>query len=128
MRRLRRVFDLKAAKYGLTLSRVRVLRFLEQNSGVSQLELAGHLQIEAPTVKRQIDALVAAGLIHRGPVKDSGRGKGLYLTQKAQSQGYAEFSRDARKKILAGVSEADLAIFHQVLLQMSQNIEELERE
>lgn len=128
MRRLRRTYDLKAAQHGLTLSRVRVLRHLEDHEGVTQVQLAAQLQIEAPTLKRQIDALVAAGLVERGTVPGGGRGKGLYLTDVARRHAYAKFSREARIRLLAGVSDSDLVAFNKVFQQIGKNIEELDQE
>lgn len=128
VRRLRRIYDLKAAAHGLTLSRVRVLRVLVERPGLSQLDLAQALHIEPPTLKRQLDALVAAGLVSRGPVAGGGRGKGHYLTDLARDSAYADFARRARAQILEGVSAEDLAAFGKVLRQIGANIEDLERE
>ena len=59
MRTLRRSYDRRARDVGLTLSRARALTTLAHHDGITQTELAAELAIEAPTLKRQIDALAA---------------------------------------------------------------------
>ena len=128
MRRLRRIYDLKAAAHGLTLARLRVLRALRDRPGLSQLELAQDLQIEAPTLKRQIDALIAADLVARGEVASGGRGKGLYLTKAALAHEIYEFTNRARAQLLADIDEAELAVFTATLRKIGRNIDRLEQE
>ena len=57
MRDLRRSYDRQAQAVGLTLSRARALTMLARHEGATQAELAALLDIEPPTLKRQIDAL-----------------------------------------------------------------------
>ncbi|MDN5568675.1 MAG: MarR family transcriptional regulator, partial [Paracoccus sp. (in: a-proteobacteria)] len=77
MRDLRRSYDRRAQNMGLTLSRAKALTTLARNEGITQTELAADLAIEAPTLKRQIDALVADGFIQRRPLKSDARKNAL---------------------------------------------------
>ncbi|MFC0281341.1 MarR family winged helix-turn-helix transcriptional regulator [Falsigemmobacter intermedius] len=125
-RRLRTIYDRRAAEHGLTLARVRVLLCLRDREGLTQLELAQALQIEAPTLKRQIDALVRDGYLERRPLPAGGRGKGLYLTPFGQTHALTEFSRKTRQTLLEGVSGEDLDVFQAVLQRLHLNIDRLE--
>lgn len=128
MRRLRTIYDRLAAKHDLTLSRVRVLLRLADKEGITQHELAQSLQIEAPTLKRQIDALVAGGFIERRPIPGEGRGQPLFLTDYAKSHSVTEFSKTVRQHLLAGVSNDELKIFQSVLNRINSNLDRLENE
>lgn len=128
MRRLRTIYDRLAAQHGLTLARVRVLLRLGDREGMTQQELAQVLQIEAPTLKRQIDALVAAGFIERRFVSGEGRAQPLFLTEFAKAHSVTEFSKTVRNRLLEGVSPEELEIFQSVLNRINRNLDEIEEE
>lgn len=126
-RRLRTIYDRRAAGHGLTLARARVLLGLRDREGISQIELAQILQIKAPTLKRQVDALVRDGYLERRDMPLGGRARALYLTDFARTHAMTEFSQTTRQLLLDGVSEADLAVFEQVLARLHKNIDRLEQ-
>lgn len=128
MRRLRSIVDKRAAAHGLTLARLRVLLRLSASEGLSQVELAQALQIEPPTLKRQIDALVRDGFIERQSIPGGGRAMALYLTDYARGHELTEFGRSTRHRLFEGVSPADLDTFEAVLRHINANIDRLERE
>lgn len=126
MRRLRTVYDSFAARHGLTLSRVRVLTTLSKMEGATQVELSQALQIEAPTLKRQIDALVSAGFIERRALEGDVRKRALHLTEIAHRSEINALICKGRLQLFEGVTPEDLETFSRVLGQISENITRIE--
>ena len=58
-RAIRAGFELRVRAQGLTYARARLLAVIGHNQGASQAEMAQLLEIETPTLKRQLDALEA---------------------------------------------------------------------
>ena len=122
MRDLRRAYDQRAAAVGLTMSRLRVLVALSRNEGCTQAELAAILQIEVPTLKRQIDALETQGFLTRSPIAGDERKRALSLTDRARAIAVTKFAAKARQDIFSGMTEAEIAAFHRGLLQIEDNL------
>lgn len=127
MRDMRRSYDRRARDMGLTLSRARVLTTLARNEGITQTELAADLAIESPTLKRQIDALVADGFILRAPLEGDGRKNALFLTDRGRDAEIVEFTMRLRREILKGIRDRDLDQATGVLHQITRNIQDLDR-
>lgn len=125
MRTLRRNYDECARDMGLTMSRARVLSQLSRREGLTQTELAAALDIETPTLKRQIDALQADGFVQRRPIQGDARKNALFLTDKGRDSQITEFSRTLRRDVIAGIDPKDLARAQLVLDQLAVNIAKL---
>ncbi|MFC3167431.1 MULTISPECIES: MarR family winged helix-turn-helix transcriptional regulator [Paracoccus] len=128
MRVLRRSYDARAEAVGLTLSRARALTTLSRMDGATQADLAAALDIEAPTLKRQIDALERAGFVERRPAEGDGRKNALFLTARGRDSGIVDFTRRMRAELVAGIPPADLAVAQSVLDRIADNIARLDRE
>lgn len=128
MRGLRRSYDAQAKAMGLTLSRARALTTLSRMDGVAQADLAAALAIEAPTLKRQIDALERAGFVERRPATDDGRKNALFLTDRGRDSAIVDFTRRMRAELVAGIPPEDLAVAQSVLDRIAANIARLDRE
>ena len=128
MRLLRRSYDARAQAMGLTLSRTRALTTLSRMDGATQADLAAALEIEAPTLKRQIDALERAGFVERRPATGDGRKNALFLTARGRDSGIVDFTRRMRADLVAGIPEGDLAVAQSVLDRIAANIARLDRE
>ena len=128
MRLLRRSYDARAQAMGLTLSRARALTTLSRMDGATQAELAAALEIEAPTLKRQIDALERAGFVERRPAESDGRKNALFLTARGRDSGIVDFTRRMRAELVAGIPDGDLAVAQSVLDRIAANIARLDRE
>lgn len=128
MRGLRRSYDAQAEAMGLTLSRARALTTLSRMDGVAQADLAAALAIEAPTLKRQIDALERAGFVERRPATDDGRKNALFLTDRGRDSAIVDFTRRMRAELVAGIPPEDLAVAQSVLDRIAANIARLDRE
>lgn len=127
MRDLRRSYDAQAGAVGLTLSRARVLTTLSRMDGAAQAELAAALDIEAPTLKRQLDALERAGFVERRPARGDGRKNALFLTERGRDSAVVDFTRRMRAELVAGIPPEDLAVAQSVLDRMAANIAGLDQ-
>lgn len=127
IRALRRSYDTRARAIGLTLSRARALTALAGREGVTQSELAAELAIEAPSLKRQIDALVADGFVARQPQEDDGRKNALVLTPRGRDSAIVDFTARLRREVLAGIPPKELEVAARVLKQIALNLEKTDR-
>lgn len=128
MRDLRRNYDTRAEAVGMTMSRARALTTLSRMEGITQTTLAAELGIEAPTLKRQIDALESAGFVARRPLEGDARKNALFLTDKGRNSGIVDFTRRLRADLVSGISEDDLARTKAVLDRIAENVDRLARE
>lgn len=121
MRELRRNYDAGASELGLTMARARVLTTLAGMEGASQAELAQALQIEAPTLKRQLDGLEQLGFVERRGMEGDARKRALFLTDKARDSGISRFVLAVRAELFEGIDEADRAALDRALARMAEN-------
>ncbi|WP_126976091.1 MarR family winged helix-turn-helix transcriptional regulator [Frigidibacter oleivorans] len=121
LRELRRQYDTTAAEMGLTMSRARVLTTLARMEGATQAELAQELGIEAPTLKRQIDALDQDGFIERRGLDGDARKRALFLTDRGRSAEVTRFVERIRAEVLADISDEDQERTRQVLERIARN-------
>ncbi|MBC9248466.1 MarR family transcriptional regulator [Paracoccus sp. 11-3] len=128
MRELRRNYDARAKDMGLTMSRARALTTLAGMEGTTQTALAAKLEIETPTLKRQLDALEASGFVERRPLECDARKNALFLTPQAHDSGIVEFTRRLRAEVLEGIGRDDLDRTQQVLERMLGNVARLTRD
>ncbi|WP_265502072.1 MarR family winged helix-turn-helix transcriptional regulator [Paracoccus beibuensis] len=127
MRDLRRSYDRQAQAVGLTLSRARALTTLARNEGATQAELAALLDIEPPTLKRQVDALVADGFVERRPLEGDARKSALFLTERGRDSAIVDFTQRLRRELLADIPAGDLQAAGTVLDRLAQNVSRLDR-
>ena len=122
MRDLRREYDQAAQDIGLTMARARIIVTLNREQGMTQAALAARLGIEAPTLKRQLDALAADGFVERRPIHGDARKNAVFLTERGRDSQIVAFSRAFRHQVVAGIDPADLATARRVLDAMAANI------
>ena len=125
MRELRTHYDARAQEVGLTLSRARVVSELARREGATQAELACALRIEAPALKRQIDALEAAGFIERRALDGDARKRALHLTDKARSSRITCFLERVRDDLMEGISADDQDATRRTLERIALNATKL---
>ncbi|MBE2275325.1 MAG: MarR family transcriptional regulator [Rhodobacteraceae bacterium] len=121
MRELRRHYDQSATKLGLTMSRARVITTLARHEGLTQAELAAALAIEAPTLKRQIDALEAQGLVERRGMDGDARKRALFLTESGRSLRIGPFMQKAREQLFDGIPAEEQARLAVALNRIADN-------
>jgi len=123
-RLMRRDFDGRVRALGLTLAQWRALANLARFEGCSNVQLADQLEIKPITLTRQIDKLVAAGLVRREADTEDRRVVRLYLTEQAQP--VLKIMRDkaleTRSKTLSGVDQAEYELVFDILQRMKENL------
>lgn len=83
-RLMRRDFDRRARRLGLSRAQWSVLAHLARNEGVKQAELADVLDVQPITLARQIDRLERSGLVRRCADPEDRRVRRLYLSDCAR--------------------------------------------
>ena len=127
-RLMRKQFDRRAQRFGLTRAQWRALKRVHHGEGITQNELAEFLEMEPIAVGRVIDRLQKAGFVERRADPNDRRAWRLFLTDRAHavvddmdliSNG---LFRDAQK----GISAADLKTMMSVLGRMKENLNALD--
>ncbi|AGT07405.1 MarR family winged helix-turn-helix transcriptional regulator [Paracoccus aminophilus] len=122
---MRGLFDNRAQDMGLTYARARLLVTIARQEGATQTELANLLQIETPTLKRQLDALEEMQLAERRPSPGDARKYTIYLTGKARLARLVRFREEIEASVFEGISAEDIETTREVLARMSANAERL---
>ena len=122
---MRTLFDSRARDMGLTYARARLLATISRNEGATQTELAGLLQIETPTLKRQLDALEEMRLAERRPAKGDARKYTIFLTGPARVASIVRFREETEAELFAGIEPKDIEATRRVLAKMAENAERL---
>jgi MarR family transcriptional regulator, transcriptional regulator for hemolysin len=127
-RQLRKHFDRRATRLELTRAQWRALKATSRQEGLSQAELAEHLDMEAIPVGRVIDRLEKTGFVERRSDPADRRRWRLYLTPKAYAVvGEMEvIATDLREDALRGVERNDLDALMRVLGQIKENLAALD--
>jgi DNA-binding MarR family transcriptional regulator len=123
-RLLRRNFDKRAQKIGLSRAQWQVLAWLKHNEGISQTQLAELLEMSPMTLVRLIDRLEMNGLVQRRPHPTDRRVYQLFLA------GHAHPSLDrlwtmgaeTRGEALAGIPPQTEALLIEALARIRRNL------
>lgn len=121
LREMRRHYDVSAQAMGLTMARARVISMLAKMEGATQSELAAAIGIEAPTLKRQIDALETDGFLERRGLEGDARKRALFLTPKARSSQISNYVATVRSEILDGISPEEQRSIRAALERIADN-------
>ncbi|MDN3712488.1 MarR family transcriptional regulator [Paracoccus cavernae] len=125
---MRGLFDQRAQEMGLTYARARLLATISRNEGATQTELAALLQIETPTLKRQLDALEAMKLAERRPSPVDARKYTIFLTGPARLVSIVRFREEIEAEMFEGIDTADIEATRRVLARMAENAEKIARQ
>ena len=123
-RLLRRRFDARARRIGVSRAQWQVLISLARNEGINQSGLAERLEVETITVGRMVDRLADAGLVERRADPADRRAWRLFLTPQAHPI-LAELhgvAGEVRGEMFAGIDEADQAVLHGLLARLRANL------
>jgi len=123
-RLMRRAFDERARKIGVTRPQWQVLGLLVRHAGINQGGLAEILEVEPITLGRMIDRLQEADLVERRADPADRRAWRLYLTAKG-SDLYEQLRPHAAETIesmLVGIDEATRAQVCEALDRMRGNL------
>jgi DNA-binding MarR family transcriptional regulator len=127
-RQIRKHFDRRATRLELTRAQWRALKTIGRHEGLSQSELAEHLDMEPIPVGRVIDRLEKTGFVERRADPADRRRWRLYLKPKAHAVvgEMEEIARELREDALRGIPRADLDTLMRALAQMKDNLAALD--
>ncbi|WP_447724230.1 MarR family winged helix-turn-helix transcriptional regulator [Sphingomonas koreensis] len=123
-RLMRKRFDVRARRIGVTRAQWHTLSVLKRNEGCNQGMLADLLEVEPITVGRMIDRLEDAGLAERRRDPADRRVWRIHLTEKAQPvlielRAIADAMID---EVMEGVDPQDRVRMHAALLALRTNL------
>lgn len=127
-RQIRKHFDRRATRLELTRAQWRALKVTSRHEGLSQSELAEHLDMEAIPVGRVIDRLEKTGFIERRADPADRRRWRLYLTPKAHAiVGEMDvIAGELRDDALRGIEQNELDTLMGVLNRIKGNLATLD--
>jgi DNA-binding MarR family transcriptional regulator len=128
-RLMRKLFDRRAARFGLTRAQWRALKRVHYSEGLTQNELAEYLEMEPIAIGRVIDRLQKAGFVERRGDPLDRRVRRLHLLPKAHTvlDDMEEIGQALFKQAQRGVAAADMKILLEVFTRMKQNLIALDR-
>ena len=85
-RRLEQKMEGHLKPLGMSLEQFRILEILSRQNGLPMGDLAARLLIDAPTLTRIIDKMVAAAEVYRGPDPHDRRKVLIFLSRKGAAQ------------------------------------------
>ena len=123
-RLVRRDFDRRARKIGLTRAQWQVLSHVFFDEGIRQGALADRLEIEPITLVRLVDRLEKAGLLERRLDPSDRRVRTLHLTPAAVPlmKRIRALALETREVALAGVSARDRTMLIEILARIRANL------
>ncbi|MEO7067536.1 MAG: MarR family transcriptional regulator [Rhodanobacter sp.] len=126
---IRKHFDRRAVKFGLTRAQWRATKVLYHRPGLRQTELADFLEMEPIAVGRVIDRLQAAGFVERRADPKDRRAWRLHTTEQARGviDDMELIARGLRKDAATGIDVAELQQAMDVLTRMKDNLLALEQ-
>lgn len=120
----RAIIDRRLAPEGLTQTRwVTLYHLWRLGDDQPQCDLARAIGVEAPSLVRTLDQLAEQGLIERRPCDQDRRTKRIVLTEAATPllERIDAVVSQARKEMLAGLSEADVDQLGELLSRIEAN-------
>jgi MarR family transcriptional regulator for hemolysin len=123
-RLMRKHFDRRAVRFGLTRTQWRALKRVHHSEGLTQNELAEFLEMEPIAIGRVIDRLQKAGFIERRADPNDRRCWRLHLLPKAHDvvDDMEQISSELFKQSQRGITAADMKIMLDVFTRMKQNL------
>lgn len=118
--------DASLKSRGLTLSQVRMLRFVSRHpGGVTQKVIENHFQVSHPTVVGIITRMEKNGYLECWPDPEDKRNKMVRLTQKAQpvASEMEQEMAEQEKRLLRGLSEEQIDDLYELLYRIFDNVE-----
>lgn len=120
----RRLLGTKIKTLGISTTDKRVLFSIGRHPGLTQIEIANHLELEPQNLIRSLDKLESQGWIEKRPRSEDRRVKCLFITPSAKkiiaeikAMGHA-----IKPQILAGIDEKKMQILIQQLSLIRENL------
>jgi len=115
--------ELKKQEIDLSFEQFAILNMLNSDCGLIQQDLANFLQKDKSIIVRQIDTLIDNQLVVRIVNKGDKRKKNLVLTPKGTNilSQARSLASGISKRLLSGVTNAELEVFQKVLSKIQEN-------
>lgn len=123
--RIRQKGDNNLKDHGITLSQVRVLRFLNGNGGsCSQKEIEDYLQVSHPTVAGLVSRMEQAGFLQTSVSATDKRNKVVSVTEKGRSLSadLCKYMVDIEQKMFVGLTDEQLQQLSDALNIIAANL------
>ena len=129
-RLMRKLFDRRAVRFGLTRAQWRALKRVHHSEGLTQNELAEFLEMEPIAVGRVIDRLQKAGFIERRADPRDRRCWRLHVQPKAHAVlgDMEQIATGLFRQAQRGVAAAEMKTMIGVLARMKENLNALDQE
>jgi DNA-binding MarR family transcriptional regulator len=123
-RLLRRAYDGRARKFGLTRAQWRIVAHLVRQDGQTQSGLAEELDMEPAPLGRLLDKLEKKGWISRRAVESDRRARQIFMTENFPDQlaGLKKEATSLYADALKGARKGDLDSFFKILEIMRDNL------
>lgn len=123
-RLLRREFERRARRHGVTRAQWVALTWIARQPGLRQSQLADVLEVTPIAVARLVDRMEGEGLVQRRPDPDDRRAWQLHLTAKARDslETLRAIGRTVRDDALAGIPTADQDVLLAALMRIRDNL------
>lgn len=123
-RMLRRSFDDILVDSGLSRTQWRLLGYVLRQSGLTQTELAGLLELERASVGNAIDVLCERGLVVREQVPNDRRAWSIVATARAEAlfESVSEVTLEIYAKTFRGLTAQELQFLHGLLDRITLNL------
>ena len=123
-RLMRRFFDDKVRRIGITTAQWQVLTTLRRNEGCNQGRLAELLEVEPITLCRMVDRLQEAGVVERRKSPTDRRVWQLYLTDRAFGllEQLGPVIAEVQSESLAGLSNTEQETLRHLLGKIRHNL------
>ena len=127
-RAFQRLLERRIAAHGVTRGQWYFLRVLWGGDGLSQRELSTRVGTMEPTTVIALRSMERSGLIRRVRSVDDKRKSQVWLTSKAQRlrTELLAVAKDITDEAEQGVGREDLALFRQVIAQMTKNLDDID--
>lgn len=129
-RLLRRNFNRRAEKLGLTQAQWQTLAHIARCEGIRQVQIADLLEVQPITLSRLVDKLAAAGWVERRPDPQDRRAVQLYLTAKAQPllEDIRALATESRAEAFVGFTDAERERLIDSLLALKCNLQKADQD
>jgi len=117
-------FDQLMKPFGLTLAQAYVLNYLFRQDGLTQIELAEHMDVGTVTVSGLVDRLEARGWVKRKTDVKDRRAKQVWLTRESDAvrKEMIKQFKELNNVTLDGITDDEIEVLCDLLSRVRKNL------
>lgn len=121
---MRNNFDRMVSRLNVTRSQWAMIAVVSRQPGLTQRQIADHLEMSEASAGRLIDRLCAEGLLERRAREDDRRARAVFLSGSAQPllEKITEVARDGEARVFRDFSEEELQQLRGYLDRIYENL------